>query len=383
MALEAPSIDELIDAFFAPVKGQLDNRTDDHSGATLELIAGTAAVIWSRQGQRDTDLFKTAFLMSSEGEELTEHLLERYEYERVVESFGTGYVRMHRPTTNEGEGTFWKGTRILVIPGDRNPPVEYLVANDFVVGADKTIVDVPIRAKQPGPKSAVDTQTSGMLIQLPDPVWEPDWDPRFLTCSAGTLFEPANIAVENARKQYAVTRNGYEAGIITAIKAAGASVVVLFPSDYAGSSLDHGINAIYVGDAGFTTSEDLFIACLFALDGCAVAGTAMTPRPMRRSVLDISATVALWDSPTLFNISELRLILTGVLRDYFGGASRGFTYDRGSMAGAMIAASSAVQSVTFTAPSSDVPLLTNGNFPLFLTRYVPGNITLTFTGPEQ
>ena len=123
------------------------------------------------------------------------------------------------------------------------------------------------------------------------------------------------------------------------------------------------------------------------LEQTRVLGDNLQVRPLAISDRTIQADVNLWDSPARVNTTALRTLLVGSLIGYFDGTTSGFSYDRDSMAGAMMKVSPAVQFVTFTLPSSDAGVLstTNGklNFPATLPRYRvrDQDITLRFLPP--
>jgi hypothetical protein len=184
------------------------------------------------------------------------------------------------------------------------------------------------------------------------------------------------------RAERLAARVGYEPRILQACQDVGASEVALFRSDQAAA--DYGVNACYVGDAGYSGSVDLIRHVTVALESVRVCGADMPVRPLMAASLTANATIALWDQPTTFNLDQIELTLRGALLAAFAGSTSGFVYQRDALAGALARVSDAIQAVSFTSPSNDITILVNGQFPPTLTRYslAPANIFFTFTGPS-
>lgn len=382
-AVEEPTLAELIGAFHDGVRSTCDRYADGHEGGVYDHFAGVGAIHWTRQARRDTDLWRAIYFATAEGGDLTRLLSDRYDFDRVADTYGTGMASLSRETAGAADGTFWQGTRIAII-GAFIEAARYVVAQDTEVGSTDLTVSVPIRALRTGKGTAISVGSAAARVE--DPLWDTTWTVTALTCGDGTEFEPAPVSRARFRDLRRASRAGFVEAIIAAAKEAGAENVVLFPSDYGGEAEDQGLNMAYVNAIGGGV-EALARAVQIRLERTRVLGDNLQVRPLVRSELAIEADVYLWDSPARVNTTALRTVLVGALLGYFDGATAGYSYDRDAMAGAMMKASPAVQYVSFTTPSSDAGVLSlvNGRlvFPSSLTRYRlrNGNITLRFQPP--
>ncbi len=286
-----------------------------------------------------------------------------------------------------GSGTVWRGTR-LAVTGPFVESKRYVALANADATASDTTVTVSIRAERPGPGTAIALDGSSALsVRVDDPIWDTTWEVASLECSDGTEFEPAAVSRARFRDGRRAARVGFVESMVAACKDAGAVNAVLFPADYGGDDEDQGLNVAYVGDGGFSASPALVRAVALKLESYRVLGDNLQVLPLTRSNLVIRARVNLWDAPARVNTTALRTLLVGAIRGYFDGASGGFSYDRDALGGAMTKTSSAVQSVSFDAPASDLGVLaTIGgrlNFPSSLARYQvrAEDITLTFLPP--
>ncbi len=376
--LPLPTIDDLTSAFHMSVRARRDKRADGRAGSVYDFIAGISAVLWSREAQRDRDLFRAIYFDDAQGDDLTARAQQLFGIARTIDTYGRGFATFARPTAIAGEGTIWTGTRLRVA-GNLAGSVAYAVAADVPVQATELYAVVPIRATAVGPGVAIASTSFGFLE---DPLWDPSWTVPSLTCADGTRFEPANEFRARVRTQRLAERVGYETRILQACEDAGAAEVALFRSDQAAT--DIGLNVCYVGDAGYSGSVDLVRAVTVALESVRVCGADMPVRPLVASSLSSAATIALWDDPSTFGLDQLTLTLRGVLLAEFAGSLAGYIYQRDALAGALARVSDAIQSVAFTSPSADITILVNGQFPPTLTRYslAPTNISFNFTGPS-
>lgn len=370
-----PSIRELLEAAAVAVRGLADKSADFVRGSDYESLLGPSAILWSRQAARDTDLFNAVNFNTSDGDDLTELALARYGKVRVLDSRGTGEAVLARAAAGDAE-TVWKGTRISI----RGPsPKTYRVTADTTTLATDLTVTVPIEAVEVGPGSAANTST-GLTL---DDALSDTWTVTSLSCGDGTNYERADAFRARIRKERKDARVGQATAIIQSCYKAGAANVALFRSDYAGDAFDKGLNYCYVGDQGYTGSQELVKACALALRKVRVAGDHLQVLPMARTPLDISANIYLYDSPVLFDLNRVERIHRGAIDQYLNGASGRFSYSLDGIRSAIARHTPEVQRVSLIAPASDAAIVegTNRNFPAVLSRYVPGTVTLRYLGP--
>jgi hypothetical protein len=376
--LPLPTIADLTQAFHSAVRARRDRRADGRDGSAYDYIAGTSAILWSREAQRDADLFRAIYFDEAEAEDLTERTRRLFGIDRVLDTPGRGFATLVRPTATRGAGTVWEGTRIRDAAA-ASTSIAYSAAQNTDVQASDLYTVVPIRATQTGGGVAV--HASRGTAQLDDPLWDPSWTVASLSCDDGTDFELAHVFRARVRAQRLAQRAGYAPRIIRVCESVGADHVALFRSDYGGE--DHGLNACYVGDAGYSGSLDLVRRVTVALEPVRVCGADMPVRPLTVATLSVRASVTLWDDPAHFHVAALEQTLRAALLSAFDGAREGFSYQRDALAGALTRVSDAVQSVRFDEPLSDASVLQSGQFPSTLTRYVlpPTSCRLTFQGP--
>lgn len=374
MSIAEPTIKELITIAGKAVRGGADKTADFITGSDYDALNGPNAIIWSRQGQRDTDLFNDVNFNTAEGAALTRMGEKRYGIKRILDTRGQGTVRLARDAAGIAE-TIWAGTRIYA-PG----PIAkfYRTKKDTAVLASATYVDLDIEAVELGTGSAI--ELGSKLAKLGDVLKDPSWFVASLSCADGTTFERADEYRERIRLARRASRVGQTAKIIEVCKEAGAGSVALFRSDYAGEAYDHGLNVAYVGDLGNVGTPDLVKACTLALAKARVLGDHLQVLPMARATLDVDATVYLYASPALFDLTRLERIHHSVVRQYLNGTSGSFTYSLDGIRGAIAKHTPEVVRVDLAAPLAD-SLVVEGsrkNFPATLNRYVPGTITLRY-----
>ena len=379
-----PTIATLLKGFGDAVRGAKDRFADVRRGSAFDLIAGPAAIIHTRQAQRDRDLFQTVYLDNADGTALTALIQGRYNVTRILDTYGVGTAYFVRPTASAGAGTIWNGT-ILRVTGLAGGAKKYKVTSDTAVAAGAlAVTSVPIVALDVGVGSAI-AATSGLVID--DVLFDATLTVQSLACGDGTSFESAEDYRARARSARIAARPGYLTALTNSVKAVGAVYSVFFPSYY-GTDMssvvgDSGINAAYVGDAGYSASTALTSACAVALESARVLGANMFVGSLATSSISVVASATLVDSPNLFDIISIKQRIVNAIVAYFGGVSGGFTYKLDGMQGAVLQACPEVQSVTFTTPSADVTI--SGAFwPAVLTRYIlaPAAITLTISGPS-
>ncbi len=381
---DLPTIPELVSAFHAGVRGTREKRADGHSGAVYDYIAGPSAILWNQEAQYTRDLFRSRYFDSAEGSDLTDRGRARFQIERILDTAGTGFATLTRASAAAGADTAWAGTRIRVpFFSGRTSSEAYAIAADYPIGATQTVAIVPIRATRTGEGVAVDTTVTHATPQLDDTLSDTTWRATHLVCSDGTTFESAEVYRARVRQSQLDNRVGYAKQIIQACRDVGATNVALFRSDYGGDDL--GINACYVGDAGFSADLDLIRRVTVKLESVRVAGADLQVGGMDARRLRPSLIVNLWQDPSQFDLVTLRTILVSTLVRAFSGSSDGYSYRRDALAGAMAAVSESIQSVTFDVPTSDANVLTGpGVFPVTLTRHTvaASNITIDFQGPQ-
>lgn len=369
-----PSIQKYIDIASGVVRGLKDEFADTRSGSIYETIFGSAAIIWSRQSQRNTDLFANTRFSTADGEALTDLVQLRYGIDRVLDAPGTGVATFQRPTASAGAGTVFKGTRVFV-PASFSDPLAYYVSQDTHFAATDYAVEVPIEAAVAGYGTSIITTTDSVID---DSLWDSTIKCVALKCDHGTDFEQSNDFRVRTKAELRTNRVGFLDRIIaTCADVAGAAHAVGFPSNRV---QDFGTNVLYVGDANYTTSTALLNACKLALESVRILGDQLQVLPMTPSQLTITATVTLATAPANYDLEALTAILKSAIARYFTSTG-GYAYSRVALLGAMRAvAPFMVQTVDFTLPASDVGLMVGLGFPGVLTRYFvdPNAINLSF-----
>lgn len=371
-----PTLIETIDAARKSVQGQADKNADFTRGSDYEVFAGANAILWTRQARRDTDLFKATRFHDAQGEDLTRLVHERYGIARYLDTRGTGVAVLSRAVAAIAD-TVWAGTRIR-IRSESGLALFYRVVTPQAVPVGTLSAIVDIEACEIGPTTRV---TASNNADLEDPLADAGWTVSFLECSGGSVFESAADLIARVRKTRTDSRVGYPQAIIDACKGAGAVQVVVLRSDFGGDALDQGLNVTYVGDSGYLGSADLVKACTVAVRAARVAGDHMQVLPMAVVRVNIVAKIYLRDAPTAFDISRLEAIHYASIRRYLNGANGDFGYTRVGLTSAIARNTEEVQNVVFSSPTVDVGILSSGNFPAVLNRYVAGDISLTYVAP--
>lgn len=384
---DEPTLAEFIEAFEDGIRSTKDRYVDVRDGALFHDWAGVAAILWQREARRDTDLWRAIYLDGAEGNELTNLLFDRYQFDRVPDAYGTGSAVFRRPTVAAGAGAIWAGTRLAIVGENREPRL-FVVSERKDVGASETLVTVALRADKAGAGTAVSVGTAdGVTLRVEDPLWDTTWTIERMECSDGTSFEPAAAARARHRDARIAARAGFADAIVQACKDAGAQTAVLFPSDFAGDAEDVGLNMAYVGDANFVGSDALVRKVIIALERARVLGDNLQVRPLGRANLVVKADVHLWEAPARLNQEDMQRLLVGATLGYFDGRSSGFAYQRDALAGAMMRAAPLVQAVIFAQPTSDAGIMSTVggrlNFPASLSRYYvrTEDVTLTLKSP--
>ncbi len=357
----------------------VDEVADYNRGSDYEALAGPNAILWSRQVQRDTDLFKTTRFNDAEGDDLTQLIEWRYGIKRVLDSRGIGTAQLARPSASAGAGMIWRGTRFALA----SPSAESLfvrVTKDTEVNATATSVSVPIESVALG-NSVIEAPVGAAKIV--DMLWDASWAVTTLYCEPGSTLEPATAYRARTRAVRRAARPGFEQAIIDACAAASADNVQLFPSTYGGLAGVYGLNYVYVGDSGYSATPDLVRACTLALRGVRVAGDCLQVLPLQRTQLTIIADVYLIDAPAVMPVARLEPIHRQAILQYMG-ASGSLTYTVSGIESAIAKTGVEVQDVVLATPTTDATILVNGMFPPVLSRYFvsDADITIRYRAPE-
>lgn len=376
MALDEHTISDFIKSARASVHGQADRDADFILGSEYDALAGSCAILWSRQAQRDTDLFRATRFNTAEDRDLTRLCYKRWGIQRYLDTRGTGVVVLTRAAGGAAE-TVWRGTRIQLY-GDSLTAKGYRVTLDTPVAAGVTVITVAVESTEFGPASFMQTYSN---LGLADALVDPTWVVSYLDCGRGTLFERAATLIARVRKTRLDQRVGYPQAIIDACKAAGAGQVAVFASDFGGDALDVGLNVTYVGDSGYSGNASLVQACTIAVRKARVCGDHMQVLPMARVPLTVTADIVLSAAPSQFDISRFEAIHYAALRQALNGEDGDFGYTRIGLMSAIARSTVEVQDVVFSAPLADAGVLVAGNFPPVLSRYVAGNIFLRYVAP--
>ncbi len=369
-----PTISDLLDVAKKGVQGAADKAADFIRGSDYEALIGPSAIIWSRQAERDTDLFNSINFNTADGEELTNLAFLRFGKDRILDTRGTGIAVIQRATSGTAE-TIWKGTHIS-LQGPQ--PRTYIVTDDVPVATSDISVPLPIEAAELGPGSAIDIDGPGAVVD--DILEDASWAVVSLQCADGAVFEPAGEFRTRIRRERLEGRVGQSAALIATCKEAGADNVALFRSDYAGDAYDYGLNFCYVGDSGYNSTPELVEACTLALRATRVAGDSLQALQMQPKTLDVTALVYLYDSPSLFDLTRLERIHGESVVQYLNGAAGRFSYTLDGIRTAIARHTPEVQRVTLTTPTVEDTILIGDlkNFPYVLNRYKPGKIIFQY-----
>ena len=381
-SLPLPTIEELRKAFHDSVRGTKDRRADSHAGSIYDHPAGLGAMFFSRSAQRDKDIFGAIYFDDASGDDLTTLVSERYKIDRIEKTYGVGSMVLARPTAAGGAGTFWTGDRVRVRSAVAS--ATYVVSEDTPVTASQLVAIVPVRAAVKGPGTAIDVASASPgTVSIDDPIWDGSWSVASLTCGDGTDYERAEALRARVKSERAAKRVGYVASIVAACVEAGAANVAAFASNFGGAALDFGVNVAYVSDGSFTTTDALRGDCIIALESVRVLGADLQVRPMSFGSMSVTCVGTTWDDPGKLDAREITSSMRSALVDHLNGANQ---YRLDAMAGAaMRSAGNVLQSVSFSAPSVDAPLLVGSpaTFPATLTRYRvrPADVNVSLAAP--
>jgi hypothetical protein len=371
-----PTIRDLLTASADGVVGTRDGQADVRRGSVYDHLAGSGAILFTREAARDRDLFRAVYLDTAEGDDLKTLVKLRFGVDRILASAGRGTALLTRQAAVAGAGTIWQGTRILVFASAASPgPRSYAVSSDVPVDASTTALTVPIRAADAGPGTAVHLSGPG-VARVDDALWDTTWKVVAIQCTDGTWLEAAADLRSRARATQLAIRKGYAQAITDACVAQGAAHIALFDSNF--TATDCGLSQCYVAEEGFTTSRRLIRACTVALEGYRACGADLQVLGMQRASVDVSATVTLRDDPG--RLPSVDVALRDALVATFEPTR--YEYDLDELAGVLSGASGDVQDVAFDKPSAPAPILVGGQMPPVLTRYELGVAALRYVGPS-
>lgn len=367
-----PTIRDLLEIAGSAIRG-VDANADLLRGADYEALVGPSAIIWSREAQRDTDLFNAVNFNTAVGDDLTQLIYRRYDKDRSLDTYGSGAVRITRPSGGIAE-TIWTGTRLTLAGGTGRT---YRVTEDVPVSSTDTQAVLPVEATVIGSGVAVRAYRPPMTFD--DALQDSAWTVDSADIADGTDFEDAAAFRARVRTERLAARVGQASAIDAACRAAGAGNVVIFRSDYAGDAYDYGLNYCYVGTLGHTSTPELVKACALALRATRVAGDNMQVLQLGQASLDVKATVYLNDTPVNFDLARLERTHVTSIRSYLGNSGR-YAYTLEGIRGAIARYSPEVQRVVLTTPTSDNNIVVGAmkNFPAVLTKYTAGTISLQY-----
>lgn len=376
-ALPPLTLSALLTAHEQALHGLRSPTLDTHRGSGYDLVGGASALLWTRQANRDRQLFRNAYTDSATGDDLSRHVEAKYGgLPRITATAGAGTLTLSRPAVAVADGTLYAGTRIELLTA--TAPVVYRIAADTTVLAADLAIAVPIEATREGTGSRA--TAAAAALRFSDSIFDATLTPVALVCADGTDEEPADVYVARARAAARAARVGYPGRIRWACLDAGAIEVVLLAADSLGSAADVGMSYVYVADAAFQTSAALRKACTLALDAVRVAGCDVQVLGMEQVAVSATVVVTLWDEVGAFDVLDLEQAIVAALVDDFARRQSFWAFRLDALAGVVQALSPAVQTATVTtAPTAPAVA-----FPATLPRYVlaPGGITLTITGPS-
>jgi hypothetical protein len=337
-----PTIRQLVQAASNALTGERDPNGDTRSGSLYNHNAGPMAVLFSREADRDKDLFQDIYFNGARGDALTDLIQTRTGIARILDAAGVGTCTFARPTDGGGGGPFLQGTEIQVAG---TPGMIYEVAADTTVSATALICTIPIKASTLGSGTAI---TASAGLSLLDPIYDNTWVPQVLICADGTDFESAADYKARVLQDRINQRVGYIANMILACQSVGAAYVVPFPSQYglnvADYTDDFGLNAIYVADDGYASPASLVAACDAVLESWRVLGADLLVGGVTNTPLTLNFLVSLTDSPTKLPVQSIRRLCAQALMAAFGPTDGGYVYSADALSSAVTAASPYVQS---------------------------------------
>lgn len=383
-----PTVQDFLDAYEGELAGNRDLLADTRRGSGYDVWNGVNSILWVRQANRDRDIFRAIYFDTAEDRQLEIIGEERYDIERIQSSRGIGETVVERPAAGAA-GTFLVGTRIEVVKPGASTVRSYRLTQETPYTAAELKIRLAVEALEPGPDTAIDTtQEPGLVLRFGDPIEDPDFVINEVVCAAGTDRENNDAYRARIREERAALRVGYVHSITEACVEAGAVQVALFSSDYLGTSVDHGLNRCFVGDANFETTEELLDACRIAVDSVRVAGADMTVFGMTNEPTIVRVDVRFWESPGNFDLVQSEKDVRAAVLNYFDTRENPFYFRIDGIAARVLRAIRNTQEVTVdTFPVEPtlatlfdtVPIKRHVPKPLFLAPLVP----VTFKGPDD
>jgi hypothetical protein len=313
-----PSVDNYLQAFRGGVAAGT-KFFDDVDGSRYEIWNGAGAVLFNRITSRARGNFENVYFDTARDDSLDQIVEKRYPTvdPRIQLSRGQGTATIARPSVAASDGVLYQGTRIFAAVNGTEPKY-YQVASNFTVFADKTEVVVPIEAVKTGTGQALDTTgATQTVLRFEDAVFDATLTPSIIVCADGTQKELDPQFRSRARVERFERRTGYATAIANAMRAAGASEVALFASDFFGDAFDHGLNRIYVADSSFSASADLLLACRLKVFDCVMLGMSPQVLPQQRGDLKLDVVVSLWQPTTATSRDGIEADLRARISNYF------------------------------------------------------------------
>ncbi len=338
-----PTIEDYRQAFRGGVLAKREDADLFNSGSSYDVFGGWAAQGFYRLSVRARGNFRNIYFDSAEGEALSDRVAKLYPdvAPAEVESAGTGYVILARPTTTAGGDFIYEGTRISVsTPGGIS---YYLTSETLYVDPAALTIEIPLYAEQTGTGQSVDAQ----YAVIESSVYDATFHVIRIVCADGTDGVKASEYRAQVRTEHIANRPGYIADIEEKLRAVGADQIEFFASDYFGESEDNGLNRIFVSDVSYSTSDALLLACRQALFDCVMWGAATQVLPLQRQSVKLTATVKLWAINSTRSRDGLAADIRDRLVEYI--SANPYTWDLNSASGHARQTSNDIETLTVTA----------------------------------
>ena len=329
-----PSVDDYLQAFRGGVASGV-KFFDNVDGSRYEIWNGAGAVLFNRITGRARGNFENVYFDTARDDALDDIVAKRYPTvdARVTTTRGRGTATLVRPSAAAGGGTLYEGTRIFAALNGAAAKF-YRLTQSYTVGASDLTLTVNVEADRPGTGQALDTTNATQkILHFEDAVFDTTLQPTELVCADGTVKETDPEFRARARVERFDRRTGYAAAITKAMRAAGATEVILFASDYFGDAFDHGLNRIYVADSSFTASAALLRACRLAAFDCVILGMSPQVLSQQRADLKLNVTVTLWQPITQTSRDGIEADLRLRVQNYF--VTNPYVWNLNALAGAM------------------------------------------------
>ena len=352
-----PTLDALRAGYHAEVKARR-RYADSHTGSLHDHWAGPAAMLMNQQTARDRRNWRKTYFNTAEGSALDTYVDRRFGKSRIELQRSDGTANLTRPSAAAGAGTIWRGTRIAVSRGGTEALRYYRATADTPVAAAAVVATVPVESETEG--AGFDVGEDLAIQFVADPLWDSTWAVLRVRTSGGVDRETASELNARIRDEAWAERPGYPEAIEAACRAAGAVTVTLFQSDYLGAALDFGLNRVYVGDAGYSTSAELLRDCREAMAAAAMAGTNVQVLAMANTPLTFAITITLWDSPDRVDQGQMKRVAADAVVEYFQSRENPFVWRSDGVRAAVQRSlrGRGVQSVTVTGSQAEPVLST-------------------------